>query len=427
MTVGRKDSPIVYTHDQLMSHAQLTLKRYTQLRRIPEWEDRAAGWQDQCDVGLMSDPCEPKLGLKLLDIHLLHSLEAPPQFAASDSLVGAEAARFPGVFQSIYYNKQAASTIESFKMNSIDSLGDRLRILSANRVPLSDLTVEDFDPSAVVVKTVWEELTPRSLGNGNRASGKELYADNVPLYGHEIQPVPPDNAGFGVLPPLGRWKLSSGELQVNLSKTGSCTYELHNNIKIYSLGCFYYRRITKQQVLQYHSVTSSPDILLDQCKSDVCYLILVGVHIMTRETPNWTWMTYWWTRDRFQGSSMKDKWGLFQPNATINSLDNVANPYIEGVSTGMKTNCMECHRHAVYNPDFGSQRRSSIHATGIPSFEPGSIARNLQSPQCYFENSLQTHFLWTIATHSDNPNNPHNTEDPCHCSPPGPTSAGICP
>lgn len=44
-----------------------------------------------------------------------------------------------------------------------------------------------------------------------------------------------------------------------------------------------------------------------------CYLILVGIHIMTRETPNWVWMTFWWSNqwwdDPHLSPNVQNKWG----------------------------------------------------------------------------------------------------------------------
>jgi hypothetical protein len=167
--------------------------------------------------------------------------------------------------------------------------------------------------------------------------------------------------------------------------------------------------------------------------SQYCYLILVGVHIMTRETPNWLWMTYWWTSKWWDGhpgvGQVQDKWDLFDSKATANNTDPVANPYLEGTTSGMYSNCMECHRHAVFHPGITSAAQQPIQTryfsgkAGVDINQPLQIhsqdplplskipnrLRDLQSPSCYFAGALQTHFLWTIAVHSSS----GQPTDPC--------------
>ncbi len=135
------------------------------------------------------------------------------------------------------------------------------------------------------------------------------------------------------------------------------------------------------------------------------------------------------------------KWDLLQSNATANNLDRVANPYLEGSTSGMNSNCLECHRHAVYRKggksDLLNARDGTITQrffTGIAGMDhqpPITIAfdtsnperlvlppkidprvRDLQAPACYFAGALQTHFLWTIALHKAQP----ILEDPCSSS-----------
>lgn len=126
-------------------------------------------------------------------------------------------------------------------------------------------------------------------------------------------------------------------------------------------------------------------------------MILVGVHIMTRETPNWVWMTFWWrTKDgQKPGLVTKNKWSLFDANASANVMESIANPYLEGPISGMNSSCMDCHRKAVFSPDFTTS------LGGIPAI-PGKekYPLDMQSPYCYFQHALQTHFLWTVALHS---------------------------
>jgi hypothetical protein len=162
---------------------------------------------------------------------------------------------------------------------------------------------------------------------------------------------------------------------------------------------------------------------------------MVGVHIMTRETPNWLWMTYWWSSEwwnEHQGfGSVQNKWELFKVNATANNVDPVANPYLEGPNSGMTSNCLECHRHAVYRHGGASDLLTAQDASTKGRFFKGIAGtdddppipttfdtsdplhplvkqtdpqvRDLQQPACYFADALQTHFLWSVALNKASP------------------------
>jgi len=127
-------------------------------------------------------------------------------------------------------------------------------------------------------------------------------------------------------------------------------------------------------------------------------LILIAMHITTKETPDWLWVTFWWRGlDRTDGdewyhdnaqrpAGLTGFWKNYSMDTTL-SLYNRAkqdftpdsamfNPYIEGATESTDSNCMRCHDQArVYN---SPQFRHEETLVGE-------------------EGTLSTDFLWTLA------------------------------
>jgi len=304
------------------------------------------------------------------------------------------------------------------------------------------MQVHDFSSDAIVVKTFWETIQPSQLPG---------LAINANLW---QKGKPPDLVGR-----YSSLTAFSDDNFVDLTKEDSCSRTTvdHDDSgnpgihPVYSLGCFYHRRVgpgfaAHSEPSAQHDIS---DPFCDVSPGQHCYLILVGVHVMTRETPNWLWMTFWWSTEWWSShpnhANVRNRWMLFHANATANNTDPVANPYLEGITSGMASNCLECHRHAVVHPGYGSvagpsdliQYFSGVagtdsdaalnfdpatsHPDGLfPPLKPEqipSVARDINGPPCYFSAALQTHFLWTIALHSTSGPN----LDPCKDGPDAPT------
>jgi hypothetical protein len=427
------------------------------------------GWRDQCDVGLAEGDCKAEpvthpetsgsrsqigaaaesLPQKIAeaDFHFWHSVMVPSELLilkpAKPLGVPPAGPAFPALFQSIYYNSSAASTITANSMGSPDALKKRLEDLTSGSRSLQDMRVVDFAPDAEIVKTFWEIVTPGDFPGHpeyHLAAGSDLF--------HEDMKPNADGTYSKTSPKFSTGNFTSFiDISEDAQKRGTCQRTTidqddggnRGKFLVYTLGCFYSRKVDPDEVRTYAQRSIQDDItqplLCNVPHGQYCYLILVGVHAMARETPNWVWMTYWWSSAWWAQHSgttvVQDKWDLFEVNATVNNTDPVANPYLEGSTSGMQSNCMECHRHAVFHPDFGSPigpntslprytagiagsdlrkpKPLSFANQPLPSngvFEalpPGAIQsrlRDLQTPSCFFGEALQTHFLWTIALHA---------------------------
>jgi hypothetical protein len=172
-------------------------------------------------------------------------------------------------------------------------------------------------------------------------------------------------------------------------------------------------------------------------------LILIGLHIASKEKPDWLWATFWWkggvdkdgnpyrtdgtfwTCDNAQRGKIEGVWGNYSMNVASSlklqrsepltdeevkeaskcglpgkimgeqylGEDRLAvyNPFVEGVITrGLKSNCIVCHVRASTNnrDDFGVGR----------SFVP-ELGKTESPTIKYFEGHVRTDYMWTVTKH----------------------------
>lgn len=423
-----------YSQDDLKLYARWVFAQLT-AGDHPAWEDEAHGWRDQCEVGLVPEGCVQLKTNATDDLHFEHNLDTTAQSLLPLPSAAPPADSFPSVLRTIYYNASAARTIQLNKLNDSGQLQQRLNSLNNHNAPLSDMTVPDFAPDSIVVKTFWEVIYKMNSENGRYAGGAGLFGKNLPFENTET------GRKIGLYPQFGQWASKDTQPYIDLTRSTTCESSIDGTHPVYSLGCFYHRPISQKALAQVSLHPVAIRTVVGGPYDGECYLILVGVHIMTRETPNWVWMTFWWSNqwwdDSHSSPTVQNKWSLFQANATVNNTDPVANPYLEGPNSGMYSNCLECHRHALFHPGYGSGLTTQSAPPGggdpVPRYFRGIAGgdmwnqlqftgnlptripdvpvglRDLQSPSCYFGGALQTHFLWTIALNVSK----GQAKDPC--------------
>ncbi|MFL6248863.1 MAG: hypothetical protein ACJ74H_22765, partial [Thermoanaerobaculia bacterium] len=151
------------------------------------------------------------------------------------------------------------------------------------------------------------------------------------------------------------------------------------------------------------------------------YAILVAMHVSSREIDNWTWQTFWYTpapasmpsqppAAQAAPSSIQAPWNHYAsctayymvtpPNDPKGQQSLCYNPYLETGLTGLdnadqtvtngvgiQTNCMTCHRAAVWNP-----------ANDAP---PYAIDFYLDpSNPIWFKGVTKTEFSWAMQGHA---------------------------
>lgn len=153
------------------------------------------------------------------------------------------------------------------------------------------------------------------------------------------------------------------------------------------------------------------------------YLVLLAMHVTTKELDDWTFQTFWWTLDPaaapfgedrpasirppFDSYSMCTAYSTVSPRGAGGALPVCFNPYLEtdlgptkpytmdgktfppDPMAGTRTNCMNCHRRAGF-PAFDSK---------APSADFGHVYNDgYRSPNdAYFDRLLKTDFMWSIA------------------------------
>jgi len=138
------------------------------------------------------------------------------------------------------------------------------------------------------------------------------------------------------------------------------------------------------------------------------YVVLVGMHIMTKEQTGWTFQTFWWTdkpssnpysADQPSLPSARGPWQHYAMTTTYGipaspGLYPVAfNPYIElAADHPIETNCMNCHHRAAWpKTDTGYL---------VPG-GPSALAIYSQNNPFIFNGTLKVDSLWSIADRAE--------------------------
>jgi hypothetical protein len=156
------------------------------------------------------------------------------------------------------------------------------------------------------------------------------------------------------------------------------------------------------------------------------HIILLAMHVTTKEIDSWTFQTFWWLPDSndptfgydrpstvkgvWRNYVMCNAWSMESPRLPDGALHICFNPYLEAdlgptkpyvldgktlppdPMAGTKSNCMNCHNRAGY-PAFSSAPGSA---------NMGQVANDGYRPpnDPYFSKMTKTDFLWSIPLHA---------------------------
>jgi hypothetical protein len=137
------------------------------------------------------------------------------------------------------------------------------------------------------------------------------------------------------------------------------------------------------------------------------FLILLGMHVTTKEIPDWAWATFWWhpsasestpseiltvlkQRGAWKNYAMDATFSMRSPHDSDGNNKAIYNPYLEAsaVPKGTRSNCMTCHSSAAYI------------AASMNSVKTDGRAQELDR----LEGLVRTDFIWSILTHVVPPN-----------------------
>ena len=117
-------------------------------------------------------------------------------------------------------------------------------------------------------------------------------------------------------------------------------------------------------------------------------LVLVAMHVSTKELPDWLWATFWW-HDRPDAGRFADgrpalagAASHYLMDVTLASDAPSFNPWLEArFPDGTRSNCVTCHQRAI---------------RGATTYLPVTLSP-LPATDAYFANGYQTDFVWTLA------------------------------
>lgn len=372
-------------------------------------------WYTKCDLGLME--CSNAPGDVNSPNRLLGSFEVPTQFLQqftqraqvrlngssvtqqqSDSaLIQAIeefllAQREHPQFASVLFDEEAKTHITKDCLHPLEvGIGNAVNAPCTPKLDTPGKIV-DFDSGSVVLKTTWA-LVPKQGGRIN------TYSPCV-------------------------WNTIRGQLcyqkpdQMTVSTTEkACENREDGSVP---LSCFYSIEVTQQDAdwANQHITDGLVSLAFVGSVHAGDYLVLTGVHVTTKETPDWIWATFWWSTNAADDrkaagrpSSVRGKWRNFLMDTTLSATTPTEsdggpkicfNPYLELnlPHDGDISNCLQCHSKAAYAPLSASADSANGYDEGILARDGKSLAVNPahQYPDaCYFNNRITTDFLWTVA------------------------------
>lgn len=289
-------------------------------------------------------------------------------------------------------------------------------------------SIPSFPSNAVATKPTYKLITKSELANGKIFKMK--------AWPGTPQTITPTITACGF--PETYWP---GCVYVDTSNPGTskatkidaqCT-EGPKPENTYGLGDFINYPVTKNNLASFSKLEATPLAVGDT-------LLLMAMHVTTREIDEWTWQTYFWTPDpanpplpssvavakarpaQLKGAAahyaMSIGYQMVAPNQPINGGQSVGspvtvyNPYLEAdfnagvfstppvnpgiqpktgkpymATVGIQTNCMTCHGNASVNPS-----NPNVNTNSLPYLTNFYFPRNDPS----FKGYLQLDFLWSI-------------------------------
>jgi hypothetical protein len=237
------------------------------------------------------------------------------------------------------YNDSAAAHIREEGLTGLATFQTRAATFNNLRAPVNERSIAPFPGSSIIVKATWRTVGPDDI-------------QSIPAWD------PPDP---------GRPGCASGckrTVKVKLAPPGQPCIRPANENEPYWSSCFY----------------TVPD------PYESGYLLLLfGLHVITKETAEWTWSTFWWQPDPDQGKFAYERpaptvlrgfWRNYVMDSTLSmqtppetqpitrknpippqrcrpqpstTAKICFNPFIEGMDgDGTISNCMTCHILATY-------------------------------------------------------------------------------
>lgn len=286
--------------------------------------------------------------------------EKPRQFIGLPS--GGTEAVGQSQFASVLFNEEAHNFIRTEKLFLSSTLNNLNQSMTDSGIPISERDISHFPPDATVLKTVWLIAKANS---------------RTPIPVWDFTPTQANQDGN----PVSTW---SRQVMVDTTGIYIPPDTIDGGRRVVSIEDFYSVEVTSTNVPR----GANPG---DK-------MILVALHVTTKEIKDWVWGTFWWHDKADLGpfafnknQKIKGVWRNYLmdvafdsdlPREFDGSANAVMNPYLEaGFEMGLSSNCMTCHRKSAWPIQ-----------TFLP-IEQGEISTS--DPR--FSNRLRLDFLWSLG------------------------------
>ena len=339
------------------------------------------------------------------------NLRVPRQFSHGDMSSDTAITQF---FEAAAYSPMAADYALKNKVFSAVQLAEFAK--KGNAIP-------PFPNDAITIKPAFKIL--------HTESGDTKFS--IPVWPPDPSSGYPEPKGYAEK----TWK-NSIQIDINAKKSDPAN-------RVFALSDFIYYKMNEEDVKAFKTNVDKKNKAKAQVGDIV---ILVGMHITSREIANWTWQTYWWVLDAdnpvFPSSktiadarpaqltgaarhyAMAITYYMVNPKEPYATSEKVIgtpnygfNPYLEArfgslgpdismihlkggetisTSVGIRSNCMSCHRMAALNAKTFLDSLANGDDPDTPSYV-GDVYISQTAPE--FKDMLLTDFAWSVVNNID--------------------------
>ncbi|MFO1311228.1 MAG: hypothetical protein U1F41_04095 [Burkholderiales bacterium] len=361
---------------------------------------------------------------------LRHAFSVPAQSAIANGARGGAPA---GLMSFVKLNEASAGFIWDNRYHLTPTLSALNAKFDATGTATVERSIKPFPSNAVSLKLVfWLVKNPASPQSENGLTALPVWD---PAYAPPPGGVPPMHTTWTnavAVDPAGRHP--EGTLQ-RVNVNGSAATPSLKWAPTVSLSRFYAHRLTNPQdvadasvyMREMSSAAGEQERFVTnagQTPEIGDWIVLLGMHVTTKEMGDWTFQTFWWmpeartgpfggdrpafVRAPFDNYLMCTAYSTVSPKGPGGALPICFNPYLEtdlGATkpytmdgktfppdpmAGTRANCQNCHRRAAY-PAFDPE------VPGAADF--GHVYNDGYRPPSdpYFARLLKVDFMWSIA------------------------------